>query len=449
MTRPSVALLLAAMIAATPALTSCSGGSSTTTAPQIQAVKGLDESWQVQFATVESFAEYQSPGWLTLFQQRDYRTAANQLAGTKAAARAHAEAAALFRQAALVTANAAIETYAATPEATDPVGASHLLAVAYSVQGDLEKARAASARLDGVEDVTTSWHAPWKAWLSTDAKWPPDLSSLPIELPPNEPGQWPLITDVPHYSMPVQGAGDHAQKMGDPGALLALALWHEATAKKIFQDDKVIDLAMARYRLPIEPAAALDATLPMDFVYGSDFLVPGDAPFMADVVKGKGVDAVDAHLSTSLMAQLAKASRVNGKINAEKAVDQAAAVRKELIARSQAKTGDEPQAHHRLFADVAFVGVLRNLSLLAEVEDNREEGGKLRILAMEASLEHTGCAVALMSLAAWDTGNRYPSRAQEIIHKNTIYYPSLEVARYGLDVLALRVSRERVETPGM
>lgn len=445
--RGRAALLLAALVVG------CTGSSTEveTQAPTVQVdAAALEKSWPIGYAKVESFEAYQTPGWLTLLQKRDYRTAASELAGTKGAARPHAEAAALFRQAALVSANAAIETYAKTPEATDPVGAAHLLAIAYALNGDLEKARAASARLDGVEDVTSTWHAPWKAWLAGDATWPPDLSALPLELPPVEPGKWPLVTDVPHYAMPVQVEGDYKQAMGDPGSLVALALWHEQLAKKIAGDDKAVDLSIARYRFPVEPEADPSGTLSMDFLYGSDFLVPADAQFMADVVGGKGAAAVAAHESTSLMASLAAASRVDGKINAEKAVDQASAVRKAIIETSSSITKNEVQRHHRLFADIAYIGILRNLALVAEEEgDNREEGGKLRILAMEGSLDHTGCAVGLMSLAAWDTGNRYPSRAQEIIHRNTVYYPSLEAARYGLDVLALRVSRERVETPGM
>lgn len=447
--RGKAALLLAAL------MLGCTGGSTSNQGnPKTPSVDvdsdAIEKSWPVGFATVASFEAYQTPGWLTFLQKRDYRTAAQELSGTKGAARAHAEAAALFRQAALVSANAAIETYAKTPEKTDPVGASHLLAVAYTLNGDIDKARAASARLDGVEDVTTAWHAPWKAWLAAGATWPPDLSGLPLELPPVQAGNWPLVTDVPHYEMPVQTEGDYKQDMGDPGSLVALALWHEKAAKQIAGDDKAVDLSLARYRFPVEPAADPNGTLTMDFLYGSDFLVPADAVFMADVVGGKGAGAVDAHKATSPMAAMADAARVSGKINAEKAVDQANAVRKAIIEKSSAQTEKEVQRHHRMFADIAYIGILRNLALVAEEEDdNREEGGKLRILAMEGSLDHTGCSVGLMSLAAWDTGNRYPSRAQEIIHRNTVYYPSLEAARYGLDVLALRVSRERVETPGM
>ena len=56
----------------------------------------------------------------------------------------------------------------------------------------------------------------------------------------------------------------------------------------------------------------------------------------------------------------------------------------------------------------------------------------------------------MLSLAAWDAGNGYPTRALDILHNLVRQYESLETARFALDVLALRVSRSRVgESAGM
>jgi hypothetical protein len=94
--------------------------------------------------------------------------------------------------------------------------------------------------------------------------------------------------------------------------------------------------------------------------------------------------------------------------------------------------------------------MLRSLALVAEKEGDRETSGRLRINAMELSSKATACPVGLMAMGAWDASNRYPTRAQEIVHTQARRFPSLEIARYGLDVMALRVSRERSgETPGM
>lgn len=432
-------------------LTACTGGESgaptesPASAEKASMEADLTKTWAVGFADVSTWEAYQTPGWITYVTKRDLRRSAEQL-GAKSA-RSHAEAAVLFRQAALLSANAAIQTYAETPQETDPVGVAHLLTIAYALQGDLDEARKQSAKLDGVDDVTAAWHAPWKAWLAGDASWPPDLSGLPIELPPQEAGSWPTVEDAPHYAMPVQGAGDHAQDMGDPGALVALALWHDGLAKKLAGDPVVVDLYTARYRLPIEGPVEGKGALPMSFLYASDFLVPEDAAFMADVTWGKGAAAVAAHTGSSVTAQLAEQARVDGKIDAEKAVDVAVALRDGI--RDASKGEGEIQRHHRWFADMAYVGLVRNLALLAEVEGDRDTSGKLRILARDQGVEHASDPQSLMALAAWDASNRYPSRAQEIIHQHAKTYPSLEAARFGLDVLALRVSRERVETPGM
>ncbi|MCB9668367.1 MAG: hypothetical protein H6734_02735 [Alphaproteobacteria bacterium] len=445
-------ILPAALVGIGAAWFACSGGSQPSTqnvAPTHEAVApdvDYGQTWAVKLADESTWSHLQTPGWITFVTKRNLHDAAEQLGGK--AARPHAEAATMFRQAALLSANAAIETYAKTPQDTDPVGASHLLAVAWALHGDLDKARAASAKLDGVEDVTSTWHAPWKAWLAGDAKWPPGLSALPIELPPVEQGNWPIVADAPHYSMPVQGAGDHAQDMGDPGSLVALALWHDAMARKL-AEPAMVELYTARYRLPVEGPVSGTGELTEEFLYASDFLTPQDAAFMADVMGEKGAGAVAAHEGTSLLAKLAAASRVDGKVDSDRAVDVATALRQGILDGSAAKTNGETRQHHRWFADMARVGLLRNLALLAEVEGDRETGGKLRILARDSSLDHTSDASALIALGAWDAGNRYPTRAQEIIHRHATYYPSLEAARYGLDVLALRVSRERVETPGM
>jgi hypothetical protein len=55
--------------------------------------------------------------------------------------------------------------------------------------------------------------------------------------------------------------------------------------------------------------------------------------------------------------------------------------------------------------------------------------------------DYVSSPLGMLSLAAWDAGNRFPTRGQEIIHNLAKRYESLEAARYALDVLALRVSR--------
>ncbi len=411
------------------------------------------EAWPVQMATEASFGPYAAkPGYITLVMKRDYRRSVEQL-GTQGgldAARAHTEMSAVYRQAALLSAFALIETYGKTPAPTDPVGTSHLLAVAYAITGELDKARAESAKLDGVTDPTTAWHAPWKVWLAGDANWPPDLAGLPLELPAPAPGGWPESGALPHYELPEQNT-DSVRDMGDPGSLVALAIWHDRAAEAAAPDAAShARVYRTGYRFPIEPAPADAKPLPMEYLFGSDHFVPGDGAFLADVTGEMGIAAVEKHADSSLLAWVALSSRIDGKINAERAVDVLAALREDLVSQAAAASGGEPLAHQRQFADMAHVGGLRNLALVAEVEGDREVSGLLRINAMERSQKATACPVGLLALGAWDASNRYPSRAQDILHNHARRLPSLETARYGLDVMALRVSRERPgETPGI
>lgn len=449
---------LALGLLAAHTLLACGGSGSAAVAPpggELQALDAarLDATWPVQFATEESVGGYGgAPGWVALVMHRDLKAAVEKLGpkGGAPAARAHGDAAAMYRQAALLEANALIQTYGATPEATDPVGAAHLLAVSYALTGDLTRAREASARLDGVEDPTTAWHAPWKAWLAAGATWPPDLTGLPIELPEPAPGGWPEVDQLPHYQLPEVGAAG-VRPMGDPGALVALALWHDRAAHAAAPElDGALAAMRAGYHLPAEPDPAVGGDLPMDLLFGSDLVVSADARFLAAVHGEQGAAAVDAYASESVLAWLAAQSRVDGKIDAERAVDVLAGFRQDLVDAAAAKTGGETKSHQRQFADIAYVGAFRSLALVAEVEGDREASGLLRINALDRSQKATACPVGLIALGAWDASNRYPTRAQDILHAQARRFPSLDTARYGLDVMALRVSRERPgETPGM
>lgn len=419
----------------------------------------LDATWVVQLATEQALEGFASePGWVSLVMKRDLSAAVKQLGakGGLPAARAHTEAAALFRQAALVSGNSLVEVYGKTPRPTDPVGVAHLVSVGWALRGDLDQARAASKQLEGIsDDPALAWHAPWQAWLAGSASWPPDLSELPLSLPEPSAGQWPSGPQLPHYALPERredGTTGSSRTMGDPGALVALALWHEAAARAAAGDQaSLVASTRAAYRLPVEGPPAVVGELPLELLFGSDLLVPGDGPFLAELHGPAGLDAIDKHAQTSLLAWLAIAARGDdGKIQPEVVTDLAASLRELLVERAQAQTEGEIQGHHRQFADIAMVGALRSLALVAEVGGDREASGLLRINALERSNKATACPVGLMALAAWDASNRYPLRALDILHGQASRYPSLEIARYGLDVLGLRVSHERTgETPGM
>jgi len=434
------------------------GGSSEPAAPpsQVEAppalpVELLKTSWPVLTADNAVREPYEKePGWVKLVIKRDYRAAVKQLGGDGglAGARAHAEAAAMYRQAALLAANSLVSTYADEPKDEDPIGVAHLLTVAYAIRGETDKVREQHLRLKGVDlGDMAAWDAPWSAWLDAGAAWPPDLSALPVALPELAPGEWPAPPTSSNYTLDYNlppspdGAKSHGLDVTDPSTLLALSFWHDRVAHLAAADaSPVIDTYSARYRLaPEAPVTGKD--LPMEFLFGSDMLVPGDGPFFADLFGAKGADAVEAHASTSIIAALASAARVDGKVHPEKATDLAAALRRELIEQQKTIAGGSTQGHHRIFGDIAQVAALRGLAFVAQVEGNKEVSGVLRIQAMERSgEEHTACPTAALSLAAWDANNRYHIRPTESLHNLVRRYPTLEIARFSLDVLALRIS---------
>lgn len=460
MLRRSHSLVAGLTLAALFVAPACGGGTSASVEPaaEVEAPAALPAelvaaTWPVQLVEAEARSTYESRAWVDLFLRREYNEAVEGFGseGGLSVARAHADAAAVYRQAALMAANAYVETYAKTPQQTDPVGVAHPVAVSYALRGELDEARKWSARLDAAESPVDPWHAPWKAWMAADGgpTWPPDLSALPLEVPAVAVGTWPEVSRGPHYSLKEQGV-DSTLDLSDPGVLVALALWHEGAAEKAAADQAgVVDAYLARYRFPVEPAVSGAPAFPMEFVFGSDYPTPADGPFVADLTGAAGSDAVEKHAATSLLAAAAQASRVNGKLSHEKALDTVAALRDALI-KEQVERAGSPEGHHRIFADVVQVGALRVLALVAEAEGDRETSGILRINAMERSVDAAAAPEGLLSLAAWDAANRYPGRGTEIIHQQVKQYPSLAIARYGLEVLAIRVSRERGGAmPGM
>jgi len=242
----------------------------------------------------------------------------------------------------------------------------------------------------------------------------------------------------------VDDGKEHLLKVDDLSNLIAVAMWHDSVAHAAAGDQAaLVDVYSARYRWPVEPEVAAEGDLPLEFRFGSDYFVPADGPFMAAMYSSQGAAAIDTFKDKSLIASLADRSRTDGKIDSEKVQDLTALLREALIDEQKVRAGGTLQGFHRTFADVARVGLLRNLALIAEIEGNRETSGILRINAMEYSGdEHTACPNAALSLAAWDATNRYPLRPTDTLHNLIRRYPSLETARFSLERLSIRVSRE-------
>jgi hypothetical protein len=423
----------------------------------------VDQAWVVQLSTNEALAPFLgNPGWATYVMKRQYRTAMGQFAGQggQPLARVHEDVASLYRQAALLAANSLVETYGKTPASEDPIGIAHLLTVSHIILGDLAAAKSAAAKMADVgDDPTVPWHAPWKVWLDSGGTWPPDLSALPVEIMEPTPGQWPGAGKLPHYQLPEQSDEGRLRDMGDPGILVALALWHTATARVAAPDQaKQLDTYSARYRLPIEGTVSEPVNLSLAFLFGSDYGFASDAGFLTETLHVKAdVDLQKWAGEGSGLSQMVLSNLTDGVLDAQGMADAAADYRGQLVVRATVKTDGSIQVFHRTFAGMARIGALRTAAEYAEALGDHETSGKLRILAMEAegsmetsNKDYAANPLGMLSLAAWDAGNRYPTRALDILHNLVRRYESLETARFALDALALRVSREGIgENPGM
>lgn len=420
----------------------------------------LDETWAVHFSTAGKGQLESQPAWVTAFIKRMYPKAA-QMASTSgmdalSVARFHTDAAAVYRQAALLSAYSILQVYGEDPRPTDPVGAAHLLTVSHAIVGDVKAAAAAADKMKAAsQDPTQPWHAPWAAWLASGEAWPPDLSALPVELPPvTLEGEPPVVRDLPHYQLPEQGT-DSVRDMADPGALLALAFWHDQASLQAGGEEHATRLKayQAPHRLPVEPAVSWDEPMPVGMLPASDLLHPWDGAFLAAVTGPQGAEAVEAYKDRSLIARAAALSRVDGKVDAELATDLVTDFRARLLARMSALNDGHVDQSQRMFADVSVAALFRSLGVVAEVEGTREVSGRMFIHGFDrdsTNSKRLPCPVGSLALGAWDASNRYPVRALEIVHKFSRGYPSLEVARYSADLLGLRVSRERPgESAGM
>ena len=441
-------------------LTACSGGSTESTtveaAPSLVPVALLAASWPVLLtdeALLESYAG--QPGWIALVTRGEIDTAVRQLGpgGGLAAARAHAEAAAMFRQGALLSATAAAQTYGGSPRDTDALGVQHLVILGQVLNGDREGARTALASdVEAMGAEGQVFHDVWKTWVVSEDAFAPSFPTVIADLPDVEVGGWPSIETGPHYSLEERVEGGGQLSVTDPSALVALALWHDAAARLAAGDDTdAVAVFGARYRFPIEAPPTDPAPLPLEFLFGSDLMVPADGPFLVALTGEEGSAAVDSWKTESLLAALASAARVDGQLSVDLAQDAAAEVRSATLAAMVEASGGNTLGHHRVFADIVSVGVLRAMALVAEAEGNHESAGILLIGAMErSSAAHSADPKALLFMSTWDAHNRYPVRGTEILHNLIRRYPNLEAARFGLEALTLCESRSRgSQNPGL
>ena len=441
----------------------CSGGggeegTAQTTAPaQAVAPALIADAWQVRMADDQARAPFEAhAGWAHLFQHDHHAALASFAADPgdgRGLARTHLELAALYRQAALVAGRSGVYTYGEARVDEDPASVDYLVAVGDFLEGKTREGELALTALGKAGPAPLQAAAEdWRAWVQAGATWPPDASLTHIPGQPGvvTPGTNPEVGELPHYRLVEQSAEARAVEVGDPTTLYLLARWHEAAARQSSPGDAaIVDLYLAPWRLPAEAVpsanappgapAAVPHAVPEGWLFGGFYLTADDLSFVSQATTD-GVTAVDTWKDRSPLAAAVAPAITDGKVVPDRMLDQAAWLGQQVQAAMAVKSGS-PEAFHEPFSKLATVAALRAAMIVADANGQYRDAGVLRINALDRSVDAAADPVFLASVAAWDAGNKNALRAQELVHRLDRRYPAILAARYALDALNVRTSR--------
>ncbi|HNC96671.1 MAG TPA: hypothetical protein PKW90_11135 [Myxococcota bacterium] len=398
----------------------------------------LATSWQVRMADATARAPFEGrDAWVQYFQgQRKAALTGFAQEGDKPAlARLHGEYAALYRQAALTSSAAIVQTFGADSQPTDPKEMAYLV----GVSGRLMKEDSWSAKLGSSSGTSVApQDAAFKAW---DGSWPPAtaLALVPGFPGPATAGMLPDVGTLPSYSFPHQGE-EGTLGMTDPATLVALSIYHEEAAKLADPSSaEAVAMLLDPWRLPVETASTARPQLADPYLFMSFLSTSGDAAFLADLVS-TGANAVAAHQKDSPYAVIVARCTAEGTVNPDCVIEQSGALAKAIEGKMQEVAGKE-DSFYRAFADFARVGALRAADRAAFVMGDREGGGRLRINALDRSTGTARDPLFVLSVAAWDAGNRNSLRCADLLHTLMSEIPGLEAVRFPVDALQIRVGR--------
>ncbi|MBM4369763.1 MAG: hypothetical protein FJ102_26370, partial [Deltaproteobacteria bacterium] len=372
-------------------------------------------SWQVRMAKTEVRAPFEGrPSWVSYFgNRRDEALRAFKSENDSAAlARAHAEYAAMYRQAALLAANATLQVYGADRQPSDPAEADYLLGVSGSLTGNAAYAAKLGASGKSTAGDIARRDAAWGAYAAAPGAEAADKAA-------GLDGVVGALADLPGgdrvtLDLPLQGEPGTVAA-GDPGELWALSRWHEARAREADPSaGETIDQALDPYRLPLEAMPERSSAPATDtWLFMSPWSSAADVQYVANVAAGR--DTTGTMAASSLFAAVAQAcTREGNKLDVDCVVDEAAHVGSAIEDAMAAANGGQPDGFHRPFADYARAGVLRALDLVARARGDSDASGRLRINALDRSLGAAADPLFYLFVAAWDAGNRNTPRAAEI-----------------------------------
>jgi hypothetical protein len=403
--------------------------------PEVAPAALVSGSWQVAVAAPGALdALGQQEGWRARFSW-DLAGAARAFVAAgdlAAAARAHAEMGAVYRQAALLQANAIWQTYGIDRDGVDqrregdPAEVDYLLGVSAVVRGDLDAARerlgrSGASAVEGLADADAAWAervkgADFALTLSSDER------IFPLSAPAA--GEAPEVPPAPHYLLP-ETVGELTVKAADPTVTLQLAAWHRAAAEAA--DPGVAAAVLAPWLLPNEPP--LPAPAPNQAA-----LFLSAWPTAADLAWAAGGAAPQGSVYAAALTPCEP--ELVAHCVQEQAVGLSAQVQAAMAAASGGVNGD-----HRALALMTRAGLMRAASQIAFRADAIEAGAVLMTEAINFYGDGIDPIFALQT-AAWDADRRNALRASELYHGQSRMLPGLDGGRFSLDALSLRVGRD-------
>jgi hypothetical protein len=405
----------------------------------------LGKMWPVELADDGARARFENEaGWTYLFE-RSYGQALGAFAASGDAAglaRVHQEYAAVYRQGALVAANATHHAYSEDRAPTDPAGLQYMVGVAERLRGAGGEAALAEAQtVAAVSAHSTAW-ATAADGLPLGLPW---LESRTGAMGPVKAGTQPVVAAMPHFKFPERTEQAALVEANDPTLLLGLSEWHLQAARQAQPESASdLDLVMSGWRLPVEPvvSTALSGDT-QAWLFARSVLCPEDLGFLA-AVNTDGPDAVSTWAERSPLAAAIAPAWNGERLDPQVVLDQSVLLMRQAEAAMAVASGGKA-GFHRPFALFVRLGVLRAGMRVADKAGQYRDAGILRLEALERMEGGKGSVqrdpAFALSVAAWDASNRSPLRPEEILHKLIPDFPALAVARSPLEALHLRLNR--------
>ncbi len=398
----------------------------------------LDSTWPVMVAAPSVLDGLVGDlGWQAYYG-RDYATALEAFKDDPAlSARIHSEIAAVYRNALGIQTGSIIETY--KPEETregDPIETGYLLGVSYMLDSDTEAAgqllgQFAESSVEMVVENDASWLAIVTSGQELAGGALPNIAGLgPVEV-----GSIPSpVISAPHFQLP-ETVGDRTVAASDPTVLAQLAFWHQSAAEIAGGNGGLHNAVWGVNTGDVSGEVTLS-----DLFLGP-WMNAADLSFIVDIGSEISVEALFAEHANSIIAVALQGCVTPESVLLECAQEQGSMVKTAVLNRMN-EVADVESADYRDLAQLAQVGVIRAAIRLSDMVGDVRSSGLLRIGALENERPPTLDPVFQLAMAAWDVGNRNPRRASELLHVHEDRLAGLDSARYSLDALNLRVSRD-------